>query len=425
MMERLLQTLFKELNRNVLYVVLRNFESLPFNIGNDLDLLINPGDLNKAIDALNLSCEENGFRIIKTTRRYSYRGFYLVENGGSEIILIDLFTGLFKAWREYAAVDSILESRIYRNGFYSVRLEDELSTIVSKELLTYGKVRQKYEERFKYIFDQEDFSLSACHYDFFTLKSRMDLSSVGSMQEFFVEREVQLRKGSLIKFLKYSFYRIEELLLRLTKKPFTVVFVGPDGVGKSTMSEELRGLLAGNNFFSGVEVYHHRFDFMPQLNSFKIKQHDTSKLAKSIAAADDDVVVHSRPRTLMYMAYYGLDYLFGYLDLINRQIRGGATIFDRYLYDFHIQKSYKLVPSGWKNVYAKFFPSPSLIVFLYANPHIVVNRKRELSFNDHIEQNKVCIDLLRANRDKAIFCNCNESLENSVIRMKKLILARF
>lgn len=423
-MKNLLGSLFEGFNKNIRYAVLRNYKDLPYAIGNDLDLLVHPGDKNKAIFFLERACRQNGYRIIQTTRRLHYIGFYLVENEGSEIILIDVFTGLFKAWRKYADVNRILSNRVYRWGFYSVSLEDELSTIVSKELLTYGRVRSKYEDRFEEIFNEQTFEFARCNFDCLTLKSRTDLLSISNIEEIFEERKVRVKAGSALNFANYIRFRVTEILIRIFKKPLFIVFIGPDGIGKSTMSEELKNLLQSNNLYAEIKVYHHRFDFIPQLSRLKRDRHVSKRLSTNRSAKNSEIVLHSPIRTLIYMVYYGLDYLIGYFDIWRRKMSGGGTIFDRYLYDFNIQKSYSSIPSRVKKIYANIFPSPSLIVFLYANPHIVVKRKQELSLEDHIEQNSECLKLLRAHKNKAVFCNCNESLESAVIRMKRLVLAR-
>lgn len=423
-MTNLLHSLFGGFNDNCRYAVLRNYMDLPFEIGNDLDLLVHPDDMKKAVFFLELACRQNGYRIIRTKRRLHYTGFYIVQNEGSEIILIDVFTGLFKAWRKYADVNSILDNRVYRSGFYSVSLEDELSTIVIKELLTYGRVRSKYEKRFEDIFNEQAFEFARCNFDCLTLKSRADLLSISNIEGIFEERKIQAKAGSVLNFAKYVRYRVAEILIRIFKKPLLIVFIGPDGVGKSTMSEELKNLLLSNNLYSQMKVYHHRFGFIPELSRFKNNRHELKRVNTHTNLKIGQDVIHSPIRTLIYMAYYGFDYLIGYLDIWSRKIVGGATIFDRYLYDFYIQKSYKSVPSIVKKIYAKIFPSPTLIVFLYANPHIVVKRKQELALEDHIQQNMECLKLLRVHRSKAIFCNCNESLESSVFRMKRLVLAR-
>lgn len=424
-MENLLRSLFDNLNSSVNYAVLRNFQSLPVRFENDLDLLVDPSDVSKAIDILAISCVQNSFRIVKRVRRLNYWGFYIVEKAGSEIYLIDIFTGFSKAWRTYADYKKILDNRIERDGFYTLSLEDEFSTILSKELLTYSLVRDKYKKRFKEIFDNDDFDLSKCRFDSFRRKSKFLLSSISTFEQVFTPTRVYLRKSSFLTFIKYSFFRIREIVLRLIKRPAIIVFIGPDGIGKSTMSEELRRLLQKNNFFNGVKVYHHRFDFIPQLGNFLNWRKISNESNSQTEALTKRGVIHSRLRTFIYMAYYGIDYALGHLDIFIRQIHGGATIFDRYLFDFHIQKSYSRMPRVLKNVYAKFFPKPSLIVFLYANPFIVINRKKELSLSDHVAQNEACMGVLRDNRENALFCNCNEPLEKSVDRMKRLILERF
>lgn len=421
-MDGLLTELFQELNKAVNYAVLRNFNDLPRSIGNDLDVLIHPNDILKAEEIVNRVASNNGFSIFKIVRRFRYNGFYMFNEKHQDFVLIDLFTGLCKGWRCYADAEKVLNRKVWLEGFYALKETDEMSTIICKELLTYGIVRSKYKKRFEEIFGTKSFSFSKCDFNLLTKKSQFKLYSQEGNEQLFEGITIKIKSNDWSNILPYLFFRLKAISMQIFGKRTLIALIGPDGVGKSTLSARLSGFLEKNSLFSEVKVYHHRFDILPQLSRFDMRR--KTSLESNSPAGNSDDIIHGRLRTFVYMVYYGLDYILGYFVLFSNKCKGGAVIFDRYVYDFYIQKSYRKVSWSTKRFYEALIPKPNIVVFLYANPHVVVNRKNELSLKEHIEQNEVCLNLLRDNQNRALFCNCNMDIEKSVSKLNSLVLKK-
>lgn len=143
---KVINELFAYLNQHSNYVVLRNYHNLPYEYGNDLDILIDKEHVSEAISILQKIAKEQNYNVKKTLKRYCYYGIYLEKN--NEVFLIDFCTDFVKRWINYANKDLVLASRKKYKNFYIPIIEHEIGIIVFKELLTYKTVRKKYEDYF-------------------------------------------------------------------------------------------------------------------------------------------------------------------------------------------------------------------------------------------------------------------------------------
>lgn len=137
----LVNNLFINLNTSdVEYLVLRNYENLPEYAGNDIDILVSNNKL--ALKALRQLLSNSNWRIIKRLYGYCFRGVIL-ENGGKHL-QIDFFEGLNKKWVPYVLTEDLFRYKKTYKNFYVVSDEHYIISVVIKELLTYGFVRDKY-----------------------------------------------------------------------------------------------------------------------------------------------------------------------------------------------------------------------------------------------------------------------------------------
>jgi hypothetical protein len=173
------------------YVVLRNYQNLPEEYGNDIDLLLKPSDFNRAINVINSLVKEHGLKVNRVVSKYCYTGIYIeVED---KILLVDLFTNLVKGWVEYSKTYSVLENKCKRKNFYIPKLEHELAIIMAKEVLTYNKVRTKYE---RYIYSMQN----KIDKDFLSdsLKGLFTSKSVKKLYEAYISKKVCETKVRLV-----------------------------------------------------------------------------------------------------------------------------------------------------------------------------------------------------------------------------------
>lgn len=417
---------FSELfNRKLNYCLLRNFQGLPERIGNDIDILVDPKHLNEISQVFLKNAKKNGFHFIKRIERDGYLGLYFSETVSNEILLIDLFYKLQKRWKHYANIQQLLSNKVKYKQFYVLNPTHEVYTITMKEILTYGFVRDKYIKRFNEIkLNQKLFN--AISNQFLKENDRIILfESIKTKKIFNSENDNYMRlKNPTFLRLMYNIMSYTKCFLKSKIKnlfgPSPIVcLIGPDGVGKSTLSEVLKAASLKSNLYNDAKIYHHRFDLIPALGKLFAKRNNK---AKEINPDYGHInTIHTWSRTMIYLIYYSFDFILGWTVVFNAKLKNEIIIFDRYYFDFFIQNSYSAVSNNTKRFFYLFLPKPNATFFLYANPYTVVARKNELTIEQHLKQNNQCLYILKHVVKNPIFLNCN----GSVSQNKNLIVSKF
>lgn len=148
-----------------------------------------------------------------------------------------------------------------------------------------------------------------------------------------------------------------------------IAVFGPDGVGKSTVIEEVKTQVGGG--FSGVTGFH----FRPMLGSQRVNHPPVT-------------TPHAhRPRTglvsLVKLIYWLLDCWCGYLFVIRPGLRrSGLVIFDRYYSDILVDPVRYRLPASVRTAarwLVALAPQPDFCILLDAPSEILQRRKGEVS----------------------------------------------
>lgn len=142
-------------NNKLCYVYLRNYESLPESIGNDIDLLVYPNDLQAWKNFIKNYIKETDWCFYKI-EHHSCECVFLQEKTSKEIIHIDLNTFIEYHFMIYASTHDVLSNRIFNRNVYTPSLIDELYINIMTRLLYQGVVREKHREQWKQNFKTID-----------------------------------------------------------------------------------------------------------------------------------------------------------------------------------------------------------------------------------------------------------------------------
>ncbi len=153
----MLERVFASLNENVNYVVLRNYHGLPKSWGNDIDILVDPVDLEKAIQIISIELERENWILKEVLCRFEL--YCLVYEKDTHRVQFDLFSGLNKGWIRYAWCHEVLKNKVLYENIPVPNIHYELALIAIKDLMTYGKCREKYRLYFKELSELNSFSL--------------------------------------------------------------------------------------------------------------------------------------------------------------------------------------------------------------------------------------------------------------------------
>ena len=213
-----LNGIFEELNDQAYeYCVLRNFKELPVHVGNDLDLFVSDDALEPIVDLVINVMNLNDFKLVKKTERFGHVGLYFIHTETAESLVVDLLTRCVKFWYDYADKKYILKERIRYKNFYVPTNGIILYTVVLKDLLTYGRVREKNDEILRSIHQGDLQSFLRCGEEYVSPKLLELLFNECLSESISIKRSkllLNLQKSfSLSNAVIYSYYRLKEIFI--------------------------------------------------------------------------------------------------------------------------------------------------------------------------------------------------------------------
>jgi thymidylate kinase len=155
---------------------------------------------------------------------------------------------------------------------------------------------------------------------------------------------------------------------------YHVVFLGPDGVGKSTVIESVKEDLA--DAFLRTDYYTFAPSLIPQrLQTEKKTPHQLPP--------------RSYPASLLKAAWWSVCYTAGYfLSIQPAKARSSFVMNHRYLLDAIVdRRRYRYSGPVWLlKLIWKVAPKPHLVILLDADPQIIWARKKEVALEETIKQ---------------------------------------
>ena len=159
-----------------------------------------------------------------------------------------------------------------------------------------------------------------------------------------------------------------------------VVFIGPDGCGKTTMIKYLHNSNLSRKLFENQYHFHTNFNFIPALRkiSFYMRFINKSEL-DDMSKKERQLKPRSLLQSMVNPIYYGLGLFLGKFWFWRKNQKGGSlTSFDRYYYEYLIQKEYSKCPRCILKKFFSIIPQPDLTISLKAAPDVIYKRKQEL-----------------------------------------------
>jgi thymidylate kinase len=399
---KVLAEFFSQLEQQgIVFAILRNYEGLPEKPGRDIDLLT--ADFAALKKVILQVFPGAGFRV-RIFRRYdSLVKFQLLRWGpeGLEVVEIDGIWAI--RWRGIPLVpqDILQDRQLAKNCIYTLPPGTEAAISLIKHLIYQRSVQERYQPVLPGMAqkDPEGFqkALEQCFGDQLATKL-WELTCQGAWQRL-AALVPQLRKTAILRALKHNpvgqfqlwagflwwnfwkFFRPRGLF---------VVLIGPDGSGKSTIASNLEAYL--RPLFQGTKYFHFNFGILPRLRDL-MRHLGVEVPEEAPAAAPGQAVRVGTVRSLVYLAYYSLDFLMGHLAVFRARGHGQFVIFDRYIYDYLIQQSMSL-PEGLMGMVLRLLPRPDAVVYLRNRPEVIFARKPELSLEELERQGMICSRLI-------------------------------
>lgn len=382
------------------WLVLRNYEGLPnSNSSKDVDMMVRRNQLRRAREILFDTMRQCGYTRMTFDRFQCIWCHSFFNKNGGEIstLKIDLFYGL--VWRGVPTVDfdKIYSSAAEYNGFMVPNPVMNAFMLWVKTIMTGGKVKEKYVPEIETYANSSEFEqlIRDTFNDEFYDKVKKELtdnkiSGTGKYQK--EMRKISWKKGFLKHpvdgLLSSSAHYVLEIRRRICRPQNTVIaLLGPDGVGKTTILDQL--YVKCQDVFlrdeENVEILHFRPNMLPNLKKLLSKNYDESK-------EDFQNPHRAKPAgklsSFMRLLYYWLDYMVGWRTIKKKCVNGKLILFDRYSYDFFIDplRARISLPQGVIRLFMAHVPAPDLVFVLTAEPEVIYNRKQELPIEEIARQ---------------------------------------
>jgi energy-coupling factor transporter ATP-binding protein EcfA2 len=428
---------FSLLNQNnITYCILRNYESLPYDLkGSDIDLFVQKCDFELLHIILENCAKKFGGNVISKLTAPSVKDVAITgyHNGEWWGVRFDTFTYIGTNDYSIFSNEYIINRIEFYNDIKVVKKNDALVIGFIKEIIGAKKYSKKYAKGAlkAYREEQEIYdnafcdTLSADIVEGFLiplLKNKMFFShkTCGILFRGYKKRAF---KNDPINFLTNIFFNLKYKFVRLLKTPgFSIAVLGTDGAGKSTIINMLTPLLQ-KSLHNEISYSHMRPNMFPNIAQLFGKPYDSTPNTNPHGGGQSNFGI-----SLIRLTYYWIDYVIGYWVVVNITLAKKTTIwfFDRYYYDYIIDQKrggIKL-PIGIIKLFGIFVPTPDLILCLGTTPELINSRKPELP----IEDVRIQVQKLKsfcANNKNAFWIETgNKSIESTVnYAMVQIILS--
>jgi len=424
------------MQRNVMYCVLRNYELLPENIENDIDMLVLPEHKAVFESCIMDSAKATGWTLLMRPIRHGYTAYWFQSDISGDYVHFDAWTKI--AWKglRWANEAEVLSRRVRRDQFYIPCASDEACISLIKDLIQVGIIKGKYKPGINsVVINSRTIFTNALQWGFGN-KLAIRLCDL-------IERDdwvtcVKLKNSMRRSVLWQSVLRnpLEPILsvlcflgsymrsLVFNRTGIFVALIGPDGSGKTTIAEGL--VKSMNKLFPAPLYYHGRFFFLPDLrNIYNVMRRmfgrKPVKLSPSGFNTLGNMQPHTKLRVCMYLFYYFWDYILGYWVIGNIRTKGQLLIFDRYFYDYLIQQQYAFMPKMLARLMLLLIPKPDIILYLKCEPAVIHQRKPELSVAAIKQQQLVCDSLAQTLAN--VFTVQTASMPQETLKIINIIIA--
>jgi thymidylate kinase len=390
-LELLLRTVFSNLKgHGIDFVVLRNYEQLPFEIGNDLDLLVTEQQRTRAEQIVVSAAAAHGYQLHNRAEG-PHVMLYLTHTDTCEQIHIDLFADCL--WRGFTllSAEEVCARRMHGSLFDIPHPAHEAVISLLKTALYDGEVKERYRSDISVRFAAHEALVKDVLARTFGRQlatalicdvSRGDWSKIADrVLTLYCSLVLRQFGGSPLQ-TTLSLWRNEVARTwRRARRPagISIALIGPDGSGKTTVGWALRGQLAGTWRPNHVGHIHWK---------------PSALCAQPSEWGPPNTDPHGRPTrngmlSLLFFCYHTAGFIAGGLrHILPMRIHGRLVILDRYYYDFFVdQARFRMaVPLRMVRLAFRFVVKPDLVFYLDVAPEVARSRKVEVPLEETVRQ---------------------------------------
>ena len=392
--EGFILTYFTELERKkIRYCVLRNIEEVVSGDAHDIDFTVEITRLKDAANILKQIASDRGWiqhvgtGDIKDKSNIKCMHFYKCDDKKQkiEIAHFDIFPVFAWEGRQILNNEQLLNEAIPYMGIYKASDAVESVTKLFIRLLHNGAIKDKYKPAIKATFTQRKEEVIRLMEHFLSYDLAKEVAEMVISEQW---ESINKNRKVLVSCIKNKVKKRSKLKYLISKivrrSGIMVAFEGTDGSGKSTIIEGLSDILANSFPKDMTDYYHWRPGF--------IKRETRVKDGKIVVVNDPHAKKpYGRVKSFAKFMFFNLDYILGYWMKIRIQLsKGHLVIFDRYYYDYYLDKlRYRLtISDNTLNFFKFIIPKPDVTFLLIGDAKVLYERKKEISVEEIEEQLK-------------------------------------
>ena len=363
-------------SHDVNFVVVCDVREYETEIGSDIDIVVSNSDLERLPDILLKYCEQNTCRLVQILRHEaSALYFALTFQSGNQVKFVhpDVCSDYIRSTRELQLANELLDARVRNSmGLWIPRPLSGFKYYLMKKI-DKGNIDARQLEYLADLRSQDPSAIDSWVQK--PLGPELGRQVIRTLDEQDLQAFKAVMPALRREFIEKKPIRISDrfkeigrLADRITRPTGVMLgFLGPDGVGKSSVIAEVERQIAPA--------------FRKQAR-FHLRPHFGKPQGTSVTVEDP----HSgRPRgisgSMAKLALWWLDYVSGYFrGVYPKLIRSTLVVFDRYADDLAVDpRRYRYGGPLWMaRVLSRMVPRPDLMFVLVADPEIIQARKAEV-----------------------------------------------
>jgi len=362
------------------WCVLHGYEAFPDSVAGDVDMLVQADALpGQILRLLQEHRQQIGAEVVQAFDGGAY--FIVLAEMESErppcLLQLHISRDYVVEDRVLMSGEEILRSRRKHNGFWIPAADCEFAGVLANRVAKQNLL-PKHQERLTRLYWEDSAACDQRLARWFDRESAKRISNAAEQSDWSeVTRTISQLREQLLKSLRQS-KRSTQWARKLARwiKPrngFHIVFLGPDGVGKSTVIEAFQDDL------DSAFLHQIYLTFAPSLLP--------ARLAPS-KSGPHSLPPRSWPASLIKAGWWSICYTLGYLLSVRPTLaRGGMVVNHRYLLDASVdRRRYRYSGPTWllKWIWT-IAPKPDLIILLDAPPEVIAGRKSELPLERIVE----------------------------------------
>ena len=421
---RVLANVFAALDRaNIPYCVLHGYETYPQAIKSDVDFVVDAKVTPRRLcNLLHRESESIGARIVRC------RGYHIVlalkdADGLPSLLTLDASLDCRVDDVVFYAGSEVLANRRRHRHFWVPSAAVEFGSYLTRSIAK-GRLEDERTRRLSRIYDQDPAGCEQHVARWWTGRAADLIISAAKSGDWRDVRQhldalrTELRKQAVRKSpLRFLASKVESFADRVRRvwRPdgLNVVFLGPDGAGKSAVIDAVGPLLAP----AFARWTYGGFAPSPLQAVLRRPQGPTNQ--------PHGLPPRSLPTSLIRAAYWLAYYMLGYVPMRLSLARSTLVLNHRGFVDILVDpKRYRYGGPSWLvRLIWRLIPKPDLIFLLDAPPEVLQTRKQEVSFEETAHQRGAYLSLMQEIKNGHVI-DAAQPLDKVVRDVSDLILQR-